>query len=120
MRFSHFRTVFAILGFSVGSVSAQAAPEMLTADPSSSIGLTGAVKSMDQLDDTTHINVGDQLSFRIVEGEEQLVTLTVRDSGQVEVSYTREVQAAGETSRDLDFTVQPDDVIAVPARLINW
>ncbi|MBV8901777.1 MAG: polysaccharide biosynthesis/export family protein [Verrucomicrobia bacterium] len=109
MRFSHLLTVCAILGLSARSVSAQALPEMSTASiasGSSSIGLTGVVKSMDQLDGTTHINVGDQLNFRIVEDEEQPVILTVSDSGQVEVPYAGKVQAAGKTPRELAYDVK--------------
>lgn len=74
-------------------------------DPSSatSIAPTGPVKSMDQLDDLTRINVGDQLSFRIVEDEDQPVNLTVSDSGFVEVPYAGKLLAAGKTSRELAY-----------------
>lgn len=109
MRFSHILAVVAIFGFSARSVSAQAVPDLSTASTgsrSSSIGLAGVVKSMDQLDSTTHISVGDQLNFRIVEDEEQPVTLTVSDSGQVEVPYAGKVQAAGKTPRELAYDVK--------------
>lgn len=111
MRFSHVLTVIAILGFSAGSVSAQAVlppgvSTASTASGSSPIGLTGVVKSMDQLDGTTRISVGDQLNFRIVEDEEQPVILTVSDSGQVEVPYAGKVQAAGKTPRELAYDVK--------------
>ena len=58
---------------------------------------------MDQLDSTTQINVGDHLSFRIVEDEEQPVSLIVNDAGQVEVPYLGKLQAANKTPKDLAF-----------------
>jgi polysaccharide biosynthesis/export protein len=69
----------------------------------SAIALSGPVKSMDQLDGTTQINVGDHLSFRIVEDEEQPVSLIVNDSGQVEIPYVGKLQAANRTPKDLAF-----------------
>lgn len=106
MRFSHVLTIFAILGFSAGSVSGQAARETSTGGHGSSIGLTGVVKSMDQLDGISRINIGDQLNFRIVEDEEQPVTLAVSDSGQLEVPYAGKIQAAGKTPRELAYDVK--------------
>jgi len=110
MRFSHVLTVFAVLAFSASSVSAQAVPSGIstasTTSGISSIGLTGVVKSMDQLDGITRINIGDQLNFRIVEDEEQPVSLTVSDSGQVEVPYAGKVPAAGKTPRELAYDVK--------------
>jgi hypothetical protein len=43
----------------------------------------GPITSIEQLDNETHIQVGDQLVFRILEDEDPATTLTVSDSGQV-------------------------------------
>jgi protein involved in polysaccharide export with SLBB domain len=47
----------------------------------------GPITSIEQLDNETHIQVGDQLVFRILEDEDPATTLTVSDSGQVRVPY---------------------------------
>jgi protein involved in polysaccharide export with SLBB domain len=58
---------------------------------------------MDQLDSTTQINIGDHLSFRIVEDEDQPVSLVVNDAGQVEIPYLGKLQAAMRTPKELAF-----------------
>ncbi|MBV8817307.1 MAG: polysaccharide biosynthesis/export family protein, partial [Acidobacteriaceae bacterium] len=92
----------ALLAVSATLSAAQTGP----AGAGSDIAITGAVKSMDQLDNSTRINNGDQLSFRIVEDEEQPSTLLVSDAGEVEIPYAGKVQAAGKTPRELAYDVK--------------
>ncbi|MBV8968650.1 MAG: polysaccharide biosynthesis/export family protein [Verrucomicrobia bacterium] len=60
-----------------------------------------AVTSMDQLDNTTLIGVGDQLSFRITQDEAAPSQLTVDDAGFIEVPFVGKILAAGKTPRQL-------------------
>lgn len=54
-----------------------------------------------QLDDRYPLVIGDQLSFRIVEDEEEPRLLVVTDSGEIEVPYLGRYPAAGKTCKDL-------------------
>lgn len=53
------------------------------------------------LDDKHALAIGDQVSFRIVEDEEDPKSLTVTDSGEFEVPYIGRFQAVGKTCRQL-------------------
>ena len=67
------------------------------------VGPTRAVTSMDQLDNTTLIGIGDQLSFRITQDESAPSELTVDDAGFIEVPFVGKILAAGKTPRQLAF-----------------
>lgn len=95
-----FCICFAFLG---SNLLAQRARPERPAQTESAISSSGAVKSMDQLDSTTQINIGDHLSFRIVEDEDQPVSLVVNDAGQVEIPYLGKLQAAHRTPKELAF-----------------
>jgi protein involved in polysaccharide export with SLBB domain len=57
--------------------------------------------SMESLDDTHRLAIGDRLSFRIVEDEEDPRPLFVTDSGEVEVPYIGRFPAVGKTCKQL-------------------
>lgn len=57
--------------------------------------------SMDGLDDQYQLAIGDQVSFRIIEDEENPKTLLVMDSGDLEIPYLGRVPAVGKTCKDL-------------------
>jgi protein involved in polysaccharide export with SLBB domain len=57
--------------------------------------------SMDALDDKHTLAIGDILSFRIVEDEEDSKTLIVTDSGDLEVPYLGRFPAENKTCRQL-------------------
>jgi polysaccharide biosynthesis/export protein len=67
---------------------------------------SGAITSMDQLDNQTPIQVGDQLIFRVLEDEEPSSSLTVNDSGQVRIPYLGTVVAVNRTPRDLAYQIK--------------
>jgi len=60
-----------------------------------------AAADMSLLDDTQQLGRGDRISFRVIEDEEEPRSLTVTDSGDVEVPYYGLVRAEGKTSRRL-------------------
>jgi polysaccharide export outer membrane protein len=60
-----------------------------------------APDSMDALDDKYILAIGDRLSFRIVEDEEDPKPLSVTDSGELEVPYIGRFPGVGKTCRKL-------------------
>ena len=83
-----------------------AGPATNTAAGALSPGLTNATSrlstnSMDALDDKYRLAVGDRISFRIEEDEEDPKPLTVTDSGDLEVPYLGRYAAVGKTCRAL-------------------
>lgn len=77
-----------------------AAPEVpiVTSTNSAAIATTN---SMDALDERHQLAIGDRLSFRIVEDEEDPKPLTVTDSGDLEMPYIGRFMAVGKTCKDL-------------------
>ena len=63
--------------------------------------LQEAVKEMDFLDDQRKLGPGDRVTYRVIEDEDEPRSLTVTDSGDLEVPYHGLVHAAGKTSRQL-------------------
>jgi polysaccharide export outer membrane protein len=57
--------------------------------------------SMEALDDTQRIGVGDRLSFRVIEDKEDSKLLAVADSGELEIPYLGRVKAADKTCKEL-------------------
>jgi protein involved in polysaccharide export with SLBB domain len=56
---------------------------------------------MDSLDDTYHLAIGDRLSFRILEDEEEPKPLLLADSGELEVPYIGRFDAHAKTCKQL-------------------
>ena len=63
--------------------------------------LQETVKTMDFLDDHQKLGPGDRLTYRVIEDEDEPRSLTVTDSGDLEVPYYGLVHAASKTSRQL-------------------
>jgi len=59
------------------------------------------VSSMDALDDQHRLAVGDRLSFRIVEDQEDPKSMIVTDLGDIEVPYLGRFPALGKTCKQL-------------------
>jgi len=60
-----------------------------------------SISSMDALDDKRKLVIGDRLSFRIVEDEDEPRPLIVTDAGDVEFPYVGRVPAEDKTCKDL-------------------
>ncbi len=90
-----------------GGGTSQAAAKGLTqtaAKPSATVSNASAAEAsggMKLLDDKHRLAIGDQISFRIVEDEEEPKTLTVMDSGELEVPYIGRYLAVGKTCKEL-------------------
>jgi polysaccharide export outer membrane protein len=61
----------------------------------------GATNQVNVLDDKYHLAIGDQLSFRIIEDEDDPKLLAVTDSGDLEVPYVGRFPAVGKTCKQL-------------------
>jgi protein involved in polysaccharide export with SLBB domain len=75
------------------------------ADPPPAVAFNAAAEDlspiMKALDDKHELAISDQISFRIVEDEDDPKSLTVADSGELELPYIGRFQAAGKTCKQL-------------------
>ena len=79
----------------------EAAPITNTAVEAANLSQTGGSNSAAVLDDKHKLAIGDRLSFRITEDEEDPKPLFVTDSGDLEVPYIGRVPAENKTCRQL-------------------
>lgn len=75
-----------------------------TAFSTSTVGLT---TSMEVLNDTARLGIGDRVSFRIIEEEDPPIGLIVTDSGEMEVPLIGRVLAKGKTCKELAYALKP-------------
>jgi polysaccharide biosynthesis/export protein len=69
-----------------------------TVSNASAADVTGGMKA---LDNKYKLGIGDRLSFRILEDEDEPKPLTVTDSGDLEVPYIGRCPAVGKTCKEL-------------------
>jgi protein involved in polysaccharide export with SLBB domain len=96
--------VLLVLALGVGfSIAADSNSPATARNPSPAIAAnTGAATdSVGSLDDAHKLMVGDRVSFRIVEDEDESKQLSVLDSGEIEVPYLGRFPAAGQSCRQL-------------------
>lgn len=84
------------------------------------------ISDFDVLDDKYRLAIGDQLSFRIIEDEEDPKQLVVTDSGDLQVPYIGRFPAVGKTCKELsaalkkelekDYYRQATVIVAVDAK----
>jgi protein involved in polysaccharide export with SLBB domain len=74
----------------------------------SSTAAVSATVSMEVLDDSRPLSIGDAVNVRIVEDRDPPVTLQVKDSGDLEVPYVGRVRAAGLTPRGLAYAIKTE------------
>jgi len=82
--------------------AAALSPSQTTTNVSS----TAFTNSMDALDDQHKLAIGDRLSFRIVEDEEDPKPLTVTDAGDVEFPYIGRFPAVGKSCKELAYALK--------------
>ena len=61
---------------------------------------------MEVLDDSRKLNLGDRLSYRVVEERKAPVPLVIADSGELEVPLIGRIQAAGKSCKQLAQDIQ--------------
>lgn len=97
------------------AVQPPAAPAGMPATSSASIpsgisstAAVSATVSMEVLDDSRALTIGDAINLRIVEDGDPPVTLQIKDSGNLEVPYVGPVRAAGLTPRRLAYAIKSE------------
>jgi protein involved in polysaccharide export with SLBB domain len=92
---------FLFLG--VGQAGAQAAPRAERQLESSAVAYT---TSMNVLDDSRNLKVGDRLSVRVLEDKNPPFDLMVTDSGEVEVPLIGRIQVKDKTCKSLAYAIK--------------
>ncbi len=64
-------------------------------------------RNMDALDDKQKLAVGDRVSFRVLEDQEEPKALTITDAGELDVPELGLIAAAGKTCKQLAFEIKP-------------
>jgi polysaccharide export outer membrane protein len=83
------------------SSAASSSNSLSAAEVLSSIRPLAAPEAMEALDKKHKLAIGDQISFRIVEDEEDSRPLVVTDVGDLEIPYIGRFQAAGRSCHEL-------------------
>ncbi len=83
------------------AATSPAANEPANVPAASSAPVTSGTNSMDSLDDRYRLAIGDRLSFRIIEDEEDPKPLFVTDSGDLEVPYIGRFPAVNKSCKEL-------------------
>jgi polysaccharide export outer membrane protein len=68
---------------------------------STNVPSPASINSFNALDDKYRLVIGDQLSFQIIEDEDDPVHLTVTDSGDLQVPYIGRYSVVGKTCKEL-------------------
>lgn len=76
-------------------------------DLPSAAGMVAGTTSMEVLDSSRRLGAGDRLSYRVVQEKRAPLSLTVTDSGEVEVPLIGRVRASGRTCKELAETIKP-------------
>lgn len=92
--------ILGALGLLLGASACLAADNTVLTASSTSSG-AAQIASMEALDDAHQLGVGDRLSFRIVEDQEDPKPLIITDSGDLEVPYLGRFPGAGKTCKQL-------------------
>jgi len=88
--------------FAPVDISKLVSPEPSSAETKTNpVALLDTVKSMDALDDHQKLGPGDKIIYRVVEDQDDPRSLTITDSGELDVPYYGLVPAAGKTALQL-------------------
>ena len=82
-----------------------AQPAQLQDDSSAS---AAKINSMDVLDDTRPLQIGDKISLRIVEDRDKVQSLYVQDSGDIQAPHIGLVKSAGRTCKAVAFFMKKE------------
>ena len=73
----------------------------------SAAGIVAGTTSMEVLDHSRRLGAGDRLSYRVVQEKRAPLSLTITDSGEVEVPLIGRVRASGRTCKELAEAIKP-------------
>ena len=86
---------------SAGTVAAWTNP-----GPAVVVNPAATSNKVDVLDDKYRLVIGDQLSYRVLEDEEDPIVLPVTDSGEIQVPYLGRYPAVGKTCKELALAIK--------------
>lgn len=92
-------------------LASREAPAAQTSSASTSDDTAGSVAnitSMAALDDTRPLRIGDRVSLRIVENRDEVRSLLVQDSGDINTPFLNLVKAAGKTCKEVAFEMKKE------------
>lgn len=72
------------------------------------VSSNGFINSMDTLDDRHKLNIGDRVSFRIVEDEDDPKEIAVTVSGDMEIPYLGRYPVVGQTCKDVAWKLKAE------------
>jgi polysaccharide export outer membrane protein len=101
---------FSVLNAADTAVATNAAsntPTPVVASPASAV-TSGTTNAANVLDDKYRLVIGDQLSFQIIEDEDDPVHLGVTDSGDLQVPYIGRYPAVGKTCKELSLALKAE------------
>jgi polysaccharide export outer membrane protein len=73
---------------------------------SAAVSTPDSTNAFNALDDKYRLTIGDQLSFQIIEDEEDPKSLVVTDSGDLQVPYIGRYPAVGKTCKELSLALK--------------
>jgi protein involved in polysaccharide export with SLBB domain len=97
-------------GFIVNVAATTVASNALPGDQAvtlpAKVAITNSTNAANMLDDKYRLTIGDQLSFQIIEDEDDPVRLVVTDSGDLQVPYIGRYPAVGKTCKELALALK--------------
>jgi protein involved in polysaccharide export with SLBB domain len=96
-----------IVNVAAATAAANAAPgNQAVTLPAKAVTTPGSTNAANMLDDKYRLTIGDQLSFQIIEDEDDPVRLVVTDSGDLQVPYIGRYPAVGKTCKELALALK--------------
>lgn len=80
-----------------------AAPQVTAQASDDTASAAARMSSMESLDDSRPLNIGDLVSLRIVEDRDKVLSLYVQDSGDIQAPFIGLVKANGRTCKQVAF-----------------
>jgi protein involved in polysaccharide export with SLBB domain len=90
----------------VGAIQVIAGAPIEQSGHLSSTAATPPARNMNSLDDRQKLGVGDRISFRVIEDQEEPRPLTITDAGELDVPELGLVNAAGKTCKQLAMEIK--------------
>ncbi len=66
------------------------------------------INSMEVLDDSRPLQIGDRISLRVVEDRDKVQSLVIQDSGDIQAPHVGLVKAAGKTCKQVAFSMKKE------------
>jgi len=66
------------------------------------------INSMEVLDDSRALQIGDRISLRVVEDRDKVQSLVIQDSGDIQAPHVGLVKAAGKTCKQVAYTMKKE------------